>query len=256
MEKKEKIEIIEVTSDNVGDVGVFCIKNKKSPGYGAKVNWFKAKINEGVKILIAIDQQGRQLGFIEYLPSELAWRPVRAKNYLFIQCIAVFAKVQRDKGLASLFLKRCEKDAVEEGKYGICTMTSEGAWIANKMLFERNHFRVIEKLDRFELLVKPLNDQSKLPCFNDWTKEQLKYKGWNLVYSNQCPWHEKSVKDLLNCAMAHGIELNIIELKTPYAAQQAPSGFGTFSLIKDGKLLGDHYISKTRFQNILKQQMK
>jgi hypothetical protein len=38
--------------------------------------------------------------------------------------------------------------------------------------------------------------------------------------------------------------------------QLAPSGFGTFSLLKDGKLLEDHYISRTRFENILKKEAK
>jgi hypothetical protein len=53
--------------------------------------------------------------------------------------------------------------------------------------------------------------------------------------------------------MDNGITLTVKKLATPKEAQKAPSGFGTFSLIKDGKLLADHYISRTRFENILKQ---
>jgi hypothetical protein len=93
-----------------------------------------------------------------------------------------------------------------------------------------------------------------MPRLIDWTKNLAKYKGWNLVYSDQCPWHEKSVTDLQLTAKNHGIELQITKLTTPEEAQQAPSGFGTFGLIYNGKLLEDHYLSKTRFENILKQQ--
>lgn len=248
-------EIIDVTASNVEDEGVFCIKNKKSEGYSAKLNWFKSKINKGLKIKIAKDENGKQLGFIEYIPSELAWRPIQAKNYLFIQCITVLSKDQREKGLGSLLIKLCEEDALKSGKSGICAMSSKGAWMANKKLFEKNNFQIIEKLDRFELMVKQLTDKNDTPSFRDWTKEQAKYKGWNLVYSDQCPWHDKSVSDLLNCAMDNGIELNVVKLETPKAAQKAPSGFGNFSLIKDGELLSDHYLSRTRFQSILNQQM-
>jgi hypothetical protein len=38
-------------------------------------------------------------------------------------------------------------------------------------------------------------------------------------------------------------------------AQRAPSGFGVFALVKDGKLLEDHYISETRFKTILKKEL-
>jgi hypothetical protein len=48
----------------------------------------------------------------------------------------------------------------------------------------------------------------------------------------------------------------VIKLVTPREAQNAPSGFGTFALLKDGKLLGDHYLSRTRFENIIRQEMK
>ena len=47
-----------------------------------------------------------------------------------------------------------------------------------------------------------------------------------------------------------------LKLTSPTEAQNAPSGFGTFSLIKDGKLLEDHYLSKKRFENIIKQEIK
>jgi hypothetical protein len=35
-----------------------------------------------------------------------------------------------------------------------------------------------------------------------------------------------------------------------------PSGFGVFALVKDGKLLEDHYLSKRRFETIIKKELK
>ena len=61
---------------------------------------------------------------------------------------------------------------------------------------------------------------------------------------------------MLNSAMDHNIDLKITKQEIPKEVQNAPSGFGVFSLIKDGKLLSDHYLSRTRFENILKKENK
>ena len=170
--------------------------------------------------------------------------------------IALFVKEAKDKGIGSFLIQECEQDARDNKKSGICAMCSEGPWIANKSFFEKNKFKIADSLDRFELMVKSFDNGKTKPCFIDWTKQQSKYSGWNLVYSDQCPWHEKSISGIQQSAVDNGIELNVKKLKTPKEAQSAPSGFGTFSLINDGKLLVDHYISRTRFENILRQETK
>jgi hypothetical protein len=249
------ILIKNVTMENVAETGVFCVKDKKSAGYKTKAEWFKNNFNHGLKIKIAIDKQEKQIGFIEYIHSEFAWRPIQASNYLFIQCIAVMVKDARNQNIGSALIKQCEHDAIANNKSGVCAMSSDGVWIAKKTLYEKNDYINAEKFGRFELMVKKFDDDNPIPKFIDWTKNLSNYQGWNLIYSDQCPWHEKSVKDLVQCASEKGINLNVIKLITPEEAQNAPSGFGTFSLIKDGKLLEDHYISRTRFENILRKEL-
>ena len=135
-------------------------------------------------------------------------------------------------------------------------MTSDGTWIANRTMFEKIGFIIADRLERFELMYKALDDRAPLPKFNNWNERQAEYQGWNLIYSDQCPMHEKSITDVTQCATENKITLNVIKLTTPRDAQKAPSGFGTYALIKDGKLLADHCISRTRFENILKQEKK
>ncbi|MDB4271052.1 YoaP domain-containing protein, partial [bacterium] len=89
----------------------------------------------------------------------------------------------------------------------------------------------------------------------DWTTNQKKYKGWHLVYADQCPWHEKSVFALLNTALDYGIDLNVTKLNNANEAKEAPSGYGVFSLLHNGRLIEDHYLSATRFRNILKKEL-
>jgi hypothetical protein len=57
-------------------------------------------------------------------------------------------------------------------------------------------------------------------------------------------------------AKKFGIPLNVTVMDTPGQAQRAPSGYGVYSLLYNGKLLADHYISNTRFQNILNKELK
>lgn len=61
---------------------------------------------------------------------------------------------------------------------------------------------------------------------------------------------------LLNTAMDYDIDLKITKLETAQEAKNAPSGYGVFSLLHDGKLLEDHYLSATRFRNILKKELQ
>ena len=100
-------------------------------------------------------------------------------------------------------------------------------------------------------MIKKLDKSAAEPQLINWEEKAKNYKGWNLVFANQCPWHAKAVEALMNHAMDVGIDLKVKELKTPAEAKKAPSGFGVFSLVKDGELMEDHYISETRFKNII-----
>ena len=122
MSNQDDLKFITVTKDNVEKYGVFCIKNQKAQGFKDKVNWFKTKMNNGIKLIIVIDSQDKQLGFVEYIPSEIAWRPIKATNYYFIQCIALFSKNMRNQGISGNFIQLIENDAKENNKSGGCTM--------------------------------------------------------------------------------------------------------------------------------------
>ncbi len=250
-----KVKFIEVTDENLEKKGLFCAKNKKTQGFQEKASWLREQLQRGLKMVIAEDEDEKQLGFIEFIPSEYAWRPICADNYLFIQCIVVGSKKMRNQGLGGELIRYCENTAIELGKDGVCVMTSNGAWISDRTLFAKNGYQMADQKGRFELMYKNLTKNAQVPLFNDWEKELHKYQGWNIVYSNQCPWHDKSVTDLLNVAMDNDLEVKVKKIEKPRDAQKAPTGYGSFALIKDGRLLEDHYISGTRFKNILKKEL-
>ena len=245
-------EIIDVNGGNVEEYGFYCAKNKKEEGYRKKLEWLGNRFEEGLKIKLLRDENDKDLGFIEYVPGEFAWRPVDAPGYLFIHCVMIAKKADRETGHGSMLVKSVLAEAKREGRNGVAVACSDGAWLANRQLFEKNGFGVVDQLGRFELLVKKVREAPN-PKFMNWEAEQPKYQGLHLLFAHQCPWHAKSVRDLQKVAAEAGLNLQITEIKDAKTAQHSPAGFGVFALLFEGKLLEDHYISATRFRNILKQ---
>ncbi len=247
---------INVTPENVDEHGFFCVKNIKSKEFEMKKEWFIKSYEEGLRIKIMVNEAGKQIGYIEFVPAENAWRPVDAPGFMFVQCLFMYSNKDKNIGNGLLLIEACEEEAVKLKMRGICTMTSKGTFIADKRLFEKNGFKQVDKLERFELMTKKFDTKFDDPKLNDWTKNREKFQGWHLLYADQCPWHHKSVEALKEVVEELGVKLKVKQLSTSKEAKQAPSGFGTFSLLHDGKLLEDHYLSSTRFRNILKKELK
>ena len=248
-------KIIDVTPENIHKETLFCIKDIKKPGFHSKRIWFEKQYKLGLRMKVLKDNADKMIGFIEYIPVINAWRPVTGNNFMFIHCMYVYPNKNKNKGYGSLLIKEVENTAKNEQMDGICVMTSKGAWITDKRIFENNGFIQVDQRGRFELLSKKWEPKTKEPELIDWTANQKRYKGWHLVYADQCPWHEKSVMALLNTALDFGIDLNVTKLSNVNEAKEAPSGYGVFSLLHNGRLIEDHYLSATRFRNILKKEL-
>jgi L-amino acid N-acyltransferase YncA len=247
-----KIDIITVTPENVGRYGIGCIRDKKHPGYQAKVEWFKEQYKKGLTLKVA-HRDGKYAGFIEYTPGENAWRPVRAEGYLFIHCIWVYPSKNLNLGLGSMLVKSCIDEAKAKDFSGVAVAVSEGSWMAGESLFKKMGFETVANSDRFALLSYPLKEAPS-PAFIDWDSSAEGHKGLELLYSHQCPANAKSIHDIREIASEAGIDLNITEIERQQDALKAPTGFGVFQLLYDGEVLADHYISGTRFKNILKKR--
>lgn len=249
-----ELKIIDVGNENVETFGFYCAKNKKEEGFRKKLEWLRLRFAEGLKIKLLQDEAGNDAGFVEYVPGEFAWRPVDAGGYLFIHCIMVAKKADRESGNGSRLVQSVLAEAEQGGWNGVAVACSDGPWLATRQLFEKNGFEVTDRLGRFELLLKKFRAEAAPPKFINWEENCRQLMGWHLIFSHQCPWHAKAVRDLRQVAMEADLDLHISEIKNAREAQHSPSGFGVFGLIHDGRLLADHYISATRFRNILKKE--
>jgi hypothetical protein len=248
--------VISVNTENVEELGFFCVNNRKHVGYIAKLSWLQHRLNEGLRIKLLITHEGKQAGFLEYIPGEYTWRVVHAPDYLVIHCIWINSRQFPYKGMASAVLQDCIQDAEACGKAGVAVVASDGPWMANKAIFIKNAFEQIDECSpHFQLLVKRTGT-GPLPAFpQNWAERLSQFQDLQLIYSDQCPYIGKVVAELPPVAEQHGIQLQLLKLKDPAEARERmPSPYGVISLVYQGRLLADHPISATRFKNILQKE--
>ncbi len=253
MDPMDDIRIVDVTVDNVGETGLFCLRNPRHPGFRDKAGWLSAHRVEGLRLKVLYSGT-EAAGFIEYVPAEKAWRPVEAPGHLFIHCLWVYPKKFLGQGVARRLVEECLREAEQAGKNGVAVTVSKGSWMAGPDLFLKLGFAVAEEKGRFVLLSRTAW-AAEAPRFRDWEGEAGKYRGLHLVYAHQCPLFCRSVDEMRKTAREHGHELQVTLLRTAEEAQRAPSGYGVYNLVYDGRVLADHYISNTRFRNILTKEL-
>jgi hypothetical protein len=243
-----------VGPENLADCGIGCLSDPAHVGFRPKVEWLERRFEEGLRFLLFRDQAGKPLAFLEYVPGEFAWRPVHAEGWIFIHCLWVYSRGMKIGGLGSRLIRACVQEAKEAGATGVAAMVSDGPWMVGRRVFLLNGFQEIAEEDGFQLLIYRLREGPE-PRFRRICESLSKYEGLHVVYSAQCPMLPKSVSDMSNLAAEHGIELKVTVLNSAYEAQRAPSYYGVFNLIWNGRLLSDHYVSGGRFRNLLKKEI-
>jgi hypothetical protein len=243
-----------VGPENYRECGIGCLTNRRHEGHEPKVDWLEKRFEDGLRYFLFRDEQGNPLAFLEYVPGEYAWRPVRAQGWLFVHCLWVYARGKKVGGLGGELVRACVQEARDQGALGVAAMVSEGPWMVGADVFLKNGFERIAGADRFELVVYRLREGPE-PRFRDLSEILEGYEGLHLLYSAQCPMLPKSANDLAEMAEEHGLELEITVLESAREAQRAPSYYGVFNLIWNGRLLSDHYVSKGRFRNLLEKEI-
>jgi len=242
MPKEDAVELIDVTAENVDELGFFCLMSRrKSEGYQRKLRWLKARFAEGMRLKML---GGGARGFIEYIPGEYAWRPVNAKGYMFIHCLWVVGK-SKGHGYATALLEACIQDAKQAGMHGVAMVTSEGNWMVGKKLLEKHGFEAVDQAPPSYNLMVMRFDQAPTPTFsNNWADKSSRYpKGLTVFRSDQCPYLEDAVNATRETAEELGIECRVVELTSAQEVRElAPSPYGVVGTVYEGELFAHHYL--------------
>ena len=259
------MKVIDVNPYTVLKTGFFCKRSQKNcEGYQKKLKWLEARFAEGMRIKMLNPSEGGR-GFIEYIPGEYAWRPVNAEGYMFIHCLWV-AGESKGKGYASQLLEDCLADADRKGMNGLAMVTSESNWLVSKRyLFGEGFESVDQAPPTFELLVNKFNRAAPPSFPKDWSERLHRFgEGLTIVRTDQCPFIDEGAQAAMDAAGEFGLKTRVVELSScKEVRERAPSPYGVFSIVLNGRLLSYHYLSKKdliprmqealRFEDSMKQ---
>jgi GNAT superfamily N-acetyltransferase len=253
----DKVQIIDITPDNIADYGVCGYKDvHKHKELRNKIEWFSEYYAKGLRIKGLLLENGGYQGMLEYIPGKYAHRPVQAIGYMFIHCIFVgFKKEFKGKGYASALIDECIADAKNQQMLGVAVITRKGSFMANSKIFLKKGFEIIDKAKPdFELLAYKFDKESINPDFKfDILNNLDDYKrGLTIIRSSQCPYTEKNVNAIIETAeKKFKLKTNLIDIQDSESAQRTPNPFGTFCIMYNGEVISYHPISNARFTNIM-----
>ncbi|UOY08295.1 N-acetyltransferase [Muricauda sp. SCSIO 64092] len=232
---------IELNTKNIASEHICCAFSDKkcSDSYQAKKDWLKKEFDNGY-VFRRLDERAKV--FIEYGPAENAWVPIKAPNYLNVNCFWVSGKYKKN-GYGKALLQSAIEDAKEQNRNGLVTVvgTKKFHFMSDTKWLLRQGFEEVEKITSgFSLLALKFSDRSEQPKFNASviSGECPDKEGIVVYYSNRCPFAEFHAKNsLVETAEKRNLPLKVIKLKTMEEAQSAPSPATIFSLFLDGKFM-------------------
>ncbi|MEG1448624.1 MAG: YoaP domain-containing protein [Oscillospiraceae bacterium] len=249
------MEIITVNKDNLENEHICCaISNNKDCQVLSKKAWLAERFDEGL-----VFKKGNVRGkcFIEYIPAENAWCPIKADGYMFIDCLWVSGQF-KGQGNSNLLLEECINDSKNKGKRGLVILSAKKKmpFLADPKYLRYKGFELADTSQPFyELFYLPFQKDAPKPSFNDSVKSMMVgEKGFVLYYSHQCPFTAKYVPIIEEIAKSRNIPFNVIRFETAKQAQNAPAPFTTYSLFYNGQFITNEILSDKKFEKIVAEK--
>lgn len=241
-----KMNYIRITKDNIDKEHICCAMSGKQSI--AKKEWMKQRLEEG---LVFYRSEERGKCFIEYIPAENAWVPIEADGYIYINCLWI-AGAMKGHGYSSDLLNECIRDAEEQGKKGVCILSSEGRkreFLSDPKYLAHKGFAAADASDcGINLMYLPLAPDAAPPRFKECAKHpQTEGEGFVLYYTDQCPFTYYWVPRVQEVAAEHGISLKAIHITSKEEAQNVPAPVTTYALFRDGKFVTQAIQSDKKF---------
>ena len=237
---------LRITKENIDREHICCAMSGKQSL--AKKEWLRQRFDEG---LVFYRSEERGKCFIEYIPAENAWVPIRAEGYLYIDCLWVAGAMQ-GHGYARDLLAECLRDAGEQGKQGLCILSAQGRkreFLADPKFLAHQGFAAADTSDcGIELWYRPLTPSAQPPRFRECAKHPgTGGTGFVLYYTDQCPFTYYWVPRVEETARAHGIPFRAVHITDRESAQNVPAPVTTYALFRDGKFVTHAIQSEKKF---------
>ena len=136
-----------------------------------KACWYRKYVDRGLCVKLALDDNGKVGGMIQYLPIEESF--IQGNDLFFILCIWVHGHKKgrgnfQKKGMGNALLKAAEDDAKAKGAKG---MAAWGIWLPFWMKaswFKKHGYKKADRDGIALLMWKTFTDDAQPPC---WIKQ-------------------------------------------------------------------------------------
>ena len=242
------MDYIRVTKDNLESEHICCaISNNRDVQVASKKAWLAGRLDEGLVFLKSVE---RGKCFIEYLPAEMAWNPIEAEGWLYIDCLWVSGSF-KGHGYSSDLLAACIADGRAQGKKGLCILAAakKRPFLADPKYLAHKGFTVCDEADNgIQLWHLPFDRDAAKPAFKACARHpHIDEAGYVLYYTSQCPFNAKYVPIVEQTAKERGIPFRAIHLQSREEAQSAPTPVTTYALFHDGVYLTNEQMNDTKF---------
>ena len=246
------MDYIRVTKENLEKEHICCaISNNRDIQVSSKKAWMADRFDEG---LVFLKSTERGKCFIEYIPAEYAWVPIRADGYMYIDCLWVSGSF-KGHGYSTDLLNACIKDSREKGKKGLCILSSakKKPFLADPKYLKYKGFLVSDEADNgIQLWYQPFESDADKPVFKEAARHpHIEEKGYVLYYTSQCPFNAKYVPLLIETAKENGIPFHAIHIKSREEAQNAPTPITNYALFHDGRYVTNEQMNEKKFLKLV-----
>ncbi|TPV93332.1 MAG: GNAT family N-acetyltransferase [Myxococcales bacterium FL481] len=231
---------VDLDESNIADQHICCAFGdpKHEQGVLEKKKWLKRRFAEGL-VFRKLDVRGKV--FIEYMPSELAWRPIEAPGFLTVHCLWVSGRYAKH-GHGRALLRSCIDDARRQGKHGvvIASAKKKKAFLADPKFLEHLGFKCVDERAGFRLYACFLHGvpEASWPKFSPARKPRTRQPNAVQIYhSPQCPFNTHWVPLVAQEVEHAGFDVSIKRLTRAAQNRKVRSPLGAFSLESDEQLV-------------------
>ncbi len=246
-------DYISLTLDNIDDEHLCCALGdpKHAEGVLRKKTWLKKRLKEGL-VFRKLNVRGKV--FIEYAPSEFAWRPIVATNWLTIHCMWVSGRFAK-QGHAKRLVLDCIEDARRQNKDGVVVAAAKRKrpFLSDPKFFAHLGFEVVDTAGDYLLLGYRIAPNAKTPQFPSSVKSPRSSSDgvYRIQHTDQCPFNVYTTQQMANTMEAQGYDVAVERVTTRKKAQSVPSPLGCFGLKRNGELVTHHLQGENALKKLL-----
>lgn len=243
---------VQISKDNIETEHICCALGAKQyeNAITEKKKWLTERMDEG---LVFYRLNARAKVFIEYLPAEMAWVPIKAPNFMYINCLWVSGRY-KNNGYAKQLLNHCKEDAINRGMDGIVHIVGKKntPYLSDKRFFEHMGFELVDQTKPyFQLVALKWNEQAVVPSFKKQVKTSSDDEGISIYYTAQCPFAVGILEELRKISKNKNVPFKTFRFTTKEEAQNSLTVWTTFGLFYNGKFITHEIISPNKFDKLL-----